>query len=138
MRACAVPGAASKPAVPEPNSALFLQAMRALFPGEEEAILRLYPPQARHFRLNLRPDGSCVFLGGQGCVLPQAARPRFCGIFPFWVTQGVLNGFSYRHCQAAQEHRGPEDMLEAFGLSRAGVFELYAALRQDWGFSKRA
>ncbi len=40
--------------------------------------------------LKRRPDGDCIFLGEQGCILPLETRPLVCRIYPYdYNEQGI-------------------------------------------------
>lgn len=118
---------------PWPNSPDFLASMRSLFPGEKNRIDTLFPKKARHFSLRLRKDGSCVFLGPQGCRLPRAVRPWYCLIFPAWVTRGEFTLFVSEGCLIAQRAANPMHGMRLMRETPDNVRQLHAALRRDWG-----
>jgi len=117
----------------EPNSLPFVENLKRLFPGEKERIDALFPPYATHLRLATRPDGSCVFLGRQGCVLRQEARPYYCRLFPLWVHGSRLTMFEPARCLAVREGRTLRGVLEALGLTDKEARALFGRLRLAWG-----
>ena len=117
----------------EENSPAFLQAVKSLFPAEQKRLPALFPEGGRHLRLRTRSDGSCVFLSGRGCRLPREARPWYCLLFPGWVQGTSVTLFMSESCLAAQHAKNPAHGLKIMGMTRAGVFALYASLRRDWG-----
>jgi len=46
-------------------------------------VQHVFRPDGTRRVLRQRPDGDCMFLGGQGCVLPQNVRPLICRLYPF-------------------------------------------------------
>lgn len=117
----------------ECNSEPFVDNVKRLFPVEKELADSLFPRDKTHLRLGTRADGSCVFLGDAGCVLPREARPYYCLVFPFWVTKGRLTLFTPPNCLAVEECRSLREMLRIFGMSEDEVRELYGKLRAAWG-----
>ncbi len=116
-----------------PNSPAFMQNMRALFPGEERELKRLFPGHAWHMRLAVTAKGDCVFLGHEGCRLPREVRPWYCRIFPFWVRNGRVTIFTANSCLAFLQARSAQPALELFGLSEKDILRLYGQLRLSWG-----
>lgn len=116
-----------------PNSPLFLANMRALFPGEEREIERLFPGHAWHMRLAVNSRGDCLFLGSEGCRLPREVRPWYCRIFPFWVRGGQVTMFAVPGCQAYMEARRAPAALPLYGLTDKDILLLYGQLRLAWG-----
>jgi lysine-N-methylase len=56
--------------------------------GGLRLFVRTGPPWARHYRLNQRPDGACIFLSSAGrCRIHErfgaAAKPFACRLYPF-------------------------------------------------------
>ena len=119
----------------EENSPAFLQALSLLFPGEKALLGRVFPPGRRHFRLRLRPDGSCVFQGGSGCCLPRGARPWYCLLFPAWIRGGSVALFQSETCLLSRRAASPAQGLELLKTTAGETRRLYAALREDWRLS---
>ena len=121
----------------EPNSRVFVDSMKKLFPWEKRLIETMFPETKFHLRLATGPDGRCKLLGRDGCVLPVEARPYFCRLFPFWVLGRRINIFTSGRCLAQREAKTLKSLLVAFGTTEAGVFDLHARLRMAWGFPPR-
>ena len=119
--------------IQEPNSPPFLAHLRRLFPGEGALLDKVFPAHGAHLRLATRRDGSCIFLGPQGCALPRQARPYYCRVFPFWLYGRRLTMFASHTCLASREHATPASALAALGVSEARVRELHGRLRLAWG-----
>ena len=117
-----------------PNSEAFLNVMRSLFPGEDAVITRLFPPSKSHPTLRADKNGYCLYLGPKGCTLPRGSRPWFCKIFPFWVSDGEITGFSAEYCLAARQTITVRGMLKKLGQNEAQIMDTYNRLRLDWGF----
>ena len=126
---------------PQDNTPEFLDNILRLFPGEDEVVRALFPADARHDRLAVRPNDagslSCMLLGPTGCALPRSARPLYCRLFPFWVRGGTVLYFDFQDCQAVRERRGPGQMYQALGMDEGEARALYASLRQAWGLTRR-
>lgn len=116
-----------------PNSPLFINNMRGLFPGEEKEINSLFPGHAWHMRLRVTPRGDCAFLGPEGCRLPREVRPWYCRIFPFWVRNSRVTMFTAHSCLAFQEARSVRPGLAKLGMTEKDVLLLYGQLRMSWG-----
>jgi Fe-S-cluster containining protein len=121
----------------EKNSPEFFQAMLRLFPGEKVLLKQLFPADQRHFRLRLRPDGSCVFQGAKGCRLPRGVRPWYCRLFPAWVRGRTADLFQSESCLIARRAVSPAQGLELLSTTAGETRRLYEALREDWGLSPR-
>lgn len=117
----------------EANSKPFVDHLKRLFPREDKLLEQLFPPLKHHLRLATRPDGSCVFLGAEGCVLPREARPHYCLLFPFWISGERLTGFTSDGCLAVQERRDLRGLLDLLGVSEAEIRTLHGRLRLAWG-----
>ena len=51
----------------------------------------LFDAQGRRPILEKQADGRCLFVTGQGCVLPVEARPLLCRLYPYdWNDQRLL------------------------------------------------
>lgn len=118
-----------------PNSAEFLHLLGRLFPKDQAALARLFPPHGEHLRLATEPDGRCTFLGPAGCRLPREARPYYCRLFPFWVSAGSIAAFMAKGCLAGSEGRTVDGMLSVMGVSRQTVRNLHGRLRMAWGLA---
>ena len=117
---------------PEDNGPEFLQALHRLFPGERARLELTFPSGRRHFRLRLRPDGSCVFQGEAGCRLPREARPWYCRLFPAWVRGRVTTLFQSGTCLIARQAFSPAQGLDLLNTTAGETRRLYDALRKDW------
>ena len=62
--------------VQEANNKPFVDNLKRLFPKEKKLFDELFPEVKFHLRLATRPDGTCVFLGPEGCVLPFGPAGR--------------------------------------------------------------
>lgn len=116
-----------------PNSAAFSAMLRRLFPGEGRALERQFPPGKEHWRLATPPGGDCAFLSPGGCILPNEARPYYCRLFPFWVMENDLTIFTAGYCLAVKQGKNVAGTLEAIGITRKRVHELFGRLRLAWG-----
>ncbi|MDR1947413.1 MAG: zinc/iron-chelating domain-containing protein [Desulfovibrio sp.] len=117
-----------------PNTKDFIHAAHALFPRDKKRIDELFPPGGEHWSLRLHPDGTCVFLGEEGCRLPRAFRPGYCLLFPAWVVGGMLTLFFPQNCLMARE--GPARCAGLMGTDKAGLCLIYARLRREWGLAQ--
>jgi Fe-S-cluster containining protein len=116
-----------------PNSAAFLAMLRRLFPGEARALAHQFPPDKEHWRLATLPSGDCAFLSPSGCILPKEARPYYCRLFPFWVMEDDVTVFTAGYCLAVKQGKNVAGTLEATGITRKRVHELFGRLRLAWG-----
>jgi len=121
----------------EPNTPDFIASMRALFPRDKKTIELLFPPKGTHYALRIRADGSCVFLGKNGCRLPRSARPWYCLLFPVWMVENSLTLFMSEHCLIAQKALSPAHGAALLQQHPAQIRELYRSLRLDWGLALR-
>lgn len=119
--------------VSELNVPEFINCMHELFPGEKKRINTLFPGKGRHFTLRIRTDGSCIFLGKDGCRLPRPVRPWYCRIFPAWVVGESLTLFLLQDCLISHRAKGPMDGVRMLGATPAHIRALYVRLRKDWG-----
>lgn len=128
--------------VQEPNSPPFLDIMHRLFPGEKERVEALFPHHKFHLRLATTSDGACVFLGSEGCALPQEARPYYCRLFPFWMEGERLSLLHVPGCLAQRtgSHGGGvrgRGVMKVLGMRESEVLTLHGRLRLAWGFPPR-
>ncbi|WP_018123540.1 zinc/iron-chelating domain-containing protein [Desulfovibrio oxyclinae] len=119
--------------VKQANSQAFIDNVKRLFPGEDEAVAELFPERGEHVRLALRSDGSCRFLGSKGCVLPRESRPYYCRLYPFWIAGGEILVFESPTCLARRECRSLNCMMRTLKTNAATVRDLYGRLRLAWG-----
>ena len=117
----------------ERNSALFIREMQKLFPDHATAVETTFPLGATHLRLAENSLGQCTCLGPQGCLLPSAARPLFCQIYPFWFIDGHLFAVGDPRCLALQTLDSSTTLLEAFGTRHDHLWEIYRQLCRAWG-----
>ena len=119
----------------EPNEPDFIASMRALFPNEKERIEALFPTGGLHYSLRTRRDGSCVFLGKNGCRLPRPARPWYCLLFPAWVIEDSLSLFMSEYCLISQKARNPAHGVSLLRQRPSRIRDFHLALRRDWGLA---
>ncbi|GAB4336575.1 MAG: hypothetical protein Kow0089_07000 [Desulfobulbaceae bacterium] len=62
------------------------------------------------------PNGDCLFLGGNGCVLSMDVRPLVCRLHPFTYTAAGLEGIDDPRCLAASDECGGE-LTTLFSMS---------------------
>ncbi len=115
------------------NTKPFVDNLKRMFPKEKDLIDQLFPGCKQHYRIATHKDGTCVFLGSNGCGLPREARPYYCQIFPFWVMGGRMTSFTTPDCLAVQKSRSNLHMLELFGATKAEIKLLHGRLRLAWG-----
>jgi Fe-S-cluster containining protein len=115
-----------------------MAAMRRLFTLDRDLVRKLFPPGGGHFRLRLGPDGSCVFLGEDGCRLPRQVRPWYCLLFPAWIQGRTATLFQPETCLIARRAGSPAQGLAILGLTPDEARALYEALRRDWGLPSGA
>ena len=130
-----VPSDGDRVAAAEENMPDFIASMHALFPDQKERIGRLFPRKGRHLTLRTRKDGSCVFLGAEGCRLPRRARPTYCLLFPAWVIGDSLTLFLSQDCLISQRARGPAHGITLLGEDPAHIRQLHSRLQRDWGLA---
>ncbi|MDE7469541.1 MAG: hypothetical protein K2M30_04555 [Desulfovibrionaceae bacterium] len=111
----------------------FQKNIKAMFPGESEAIERIFPLGGTRFRVALRGEiKHCVFLTPRGCFLPHTIRPILCQLFPFWVYKnGDLSLFG--NCNLAPEGVEIVESMQRASLSIVEIYTLYNVLRMYWG-----
>ena len=120
----------------QPNTALFIENLLRLFPDQRRTIRDVFPPGGMHYRLEVDKKGRCVFLGEQGCMIPQEARPLYCRLFPFWTAEnGQITILEIDRCLAQQENKSPGKLFSAFATSQSKVRSLHSELRIAWGFA---
>ena len=116
-----------------PNTELFRRGLHKLFPGERERIQSLFPESSVHRRLALASDGSCAFLGMNGCILPITDRPFYCRLYPFWFINARLFTFSSRRCLAVNRVSTTAGLCALFKTDPSALRSLYLMLRTAWG-----
>jgi Fe-S-cluster containining protein len=118
-----------------PNVPEFINSIYELFPGGRQRLEALFPADGEHWTLRIRLDGSCVFLGAEGCRLPRTVRPWYCRLYPAWVMKDGLTMFLSTGCLISQQAKGPADCLRILGVSLKQVCALYERLGADWGLA---
>jgi Fe-S-cluster containining protein len=86
-----------------------------------------FAPDGTRNMLVRRPDGSCTFLGPQGCTLPGDVRPLVCRLYPFHYNEERLSGIDDSYC--------PKDELlrdEKPGATMLTVLRMDPALGEKW------
>lgn len=119
------------------NTNAFVDNLCRLFPGEAQAITRLFPSSGFHDRLAIAADGGCALLGPEGCRLPRPARPLYCRLFPFWIRARRELYFEFDKCLAQREARGGASLLMRLGMTSENVRHTYSELRMAWGLPER-
>lgn len=119
------------------NSQAFLENMRSLFAGEDEAVDALFPANGFHMRLATDESGRCRLLGSEGCALSREARPYYCRLFPFWFKGDALYVFAAQECRAQAEAGTGRRLLTLFDTSEKRLKEVYGRLRLAWGMPPR-
>lgn len=119
----------------EPNKPDFIASMHVLFPRQKKRVAALFPLQGRHYSLRTRADGSCVFLGKNGCRLPRPSRPWYCLLFPAWMIEDSLTLFTSEHCLICQKARSPAHGAALLRQRPSRIREFHHALCRDWDFA---
>lgn len=119
------------------NTDAFVRNTESLFPGEEEAVDKLFPKNGFHLRLAVDKDGRCKLLGSEGCMLPREVRPYYCRLYPFWFKPGGMYIFASSRCLAQREGGTKKRLMALIGGSEKKLKELYGRLRLAWGFGPR-
>ena len=126
------------PAIPwhvsEPNNPGLLHTLTSLFAEDAAYIRAMFPPHGEHQRLATDERGRCLLLSDSGCVLPVAARPLHCLLYPFWM-RGQSIMLMDTDCLALDEARGTAMLMRSLGMTPAMVRELYADLRASLGLA---
>lgn len=117
----------------ELNVPEFVNSMHEMFPRQKKRVNELFPAKGKHFTLRIRSDGSCIFLGKEGCRLPRIARPWYCRVFPAWVVGGSLTLFLLEDCLISHRAKGPAEGVRMLGATPAHIRALHARLCEDWG-----
>jgi len=92
----------------------------------------------RRRQLRVRADGSCVLLSPAGCVLPTAARPLMCRLYPHDYNESAVRGFCTGDDLACPVHllRPGESLEQVIGESSAQIEQwralLYRELREEY------
>jgi Fe-S-cluster containining protein len=115
--------------VESPNTEGFRAMLARLFPGREDSLQERFAESGVHLRLGVRDEGSCVFLGESGCVLPEEAKPVHCRLFPVWM-RGRTVAIVDAECDLVARSRGTAALLAAIGLDRQELRRLFAAMRK--------
>lgn len=83
----------------------------------------------RRLRLRVDSQGTCYFLGSDGCSLPRRARPIFCRMYPVFVApQGELVLMFKESCLAQEGAASPEEVLDRLGQDDKSLRNLHARL----------
>ncbi len=119
--------------VEEPNSPEFLNVMEQIFSHAPEDIRTSFPEGETHMRLAQNSVDQCVFLGPNGCLLPNPARPIFCQIYPFWFTGEQIQVFGDHNCLALKTAETIPRLCSLLGTNPDHLFSLYCRLCKVWG-----
>ena len=118
-----------------PNTPGFVEQLSLLMPDRNVAAI--FPAKGSHWRLAVTPEGRCVFLGQDGCVLDRAVRPLYCRLFPLWSFQDRLTWFTAEECLANELCHSLGAMLEAMGTDADEVRALFADMCAKLGLDDR-
>ena len=121
--------------VQEKNTPFFREEIAKLFPEHQEDVESSFPANSFHLRLAQNHLGQCTFLGPQGCLLPKAARPHFCNIYPFWFIGRHLQAFGDPHCEVLKSRDTVPQICAALHTHPDDIFQVYLSLCLDWGIS---
>ncbi len=112
----------------------FLEFLAALHPA-----FLMTMPGGRRRRLIITPQGACLFLGPQGCALPQEARPLYCRLYPFWINpHGRLMVLANPQCLAQQNARSWREALKRLGQDEPSLRALFARFLELAADNERA
>lgn len=91
---------------------------------------RVFQPDGTRRVLKQSANGNCIFLGMQGCVLPEDARPLVCRLYPFDYTfEGILPRLA---SGCPTELLNPsQSLLTELGMSEDNAKRLHAQLYQE-------
>jgi Fe-S-cluster containining protein len=128
-----LPAGTESGAMAYPNTNGFLRLLHRMFPGERQQLQALFPEHQSHHHLALTTDGHCVFLGKQGCMVPRAARPHYCRLYPFWYVHDQLFIFATNSCLAVCQANRPERLCVLLDTNPPALRGHYTALRSAWG-----
>ncbi len=119
----------------QPNTAIFIENLLRLFPDQRRTVRELFPLGGTHYRLALDEFGKCLFLGPEGCRIPQEARPYYCRLFPFWTSEnGQISILEVAGCLAQQENKTAGKLLKSLDVSLVKARKIHEKLRIAWGF----
>ena len=118
------------------NSTPFISWLLNTFPNDRDKIQTLYPEHGDHEHLSIDKQGSCIFLGPIGCLLPEKARPLYCRLFPFWVINGRVGFFTFDLCLAQKDARSVNKVKKRLKMKTSQILPLYEALRKAWVSNK--
>ncbi|MBI5523061.1 MAG: YkgJ family cysteine cluster protein [Desulfarculus sp.] len=118
-----------------PNSSELLDMLAKLFPRSPAGLARAFPPGDSHWRLAVRADGRCFFLGGQGCQLTAEQRPAHCRLFPVWRLGNHILPLRVE-CLAIAEAKDMRGLMKSLDLDVALVKELFARIQRAWGLEE--
>jgi Fe-S-cluster containining protein len=81
--------------------------------------------------LRRQPNGDCVFLGAQGCVLTSASRPLVCRLYPHDYHEGGLDGIDDSYCPTAHLSPDGRPMTEVLDVSQEDAIHWHRMLYQE-------
>lgn len=95
---------------------------------------RVIRPDGTRRVLQQQPNGDCIFLGPQGCLLSSAARPLICRLYPFHYNEQDIYSQLARGCPVELLSPG-ESLLDVLQmrLEEAQVWhqQLYDEIRAE-------
>ncbi len=97
----------------------------------------VFRPDGTRRVLDRQPNGDCVFLGEEGCVLPLETRPLICRIYPYDYTAEGLRDELARGCPTELLGDG-EELLEALHIDRSDAVRWHSQLYQEIKTEPRA
>jgi Fe-S-cluster containining protein len=99
----------------------FMAVLDAIHPA-----FRLTMPEGRRIRLKVDVD-RCHLLGSEGCVLPEALRPLYCRIYPFWFdARERLILLRATQCLAQEDAISPYEVMRRLEMDENVLRSLFA------------
>ena len=106
-------------------------------PEFERTLAQIHPvfgrtmPGRTRFRLRVKQNGMCVFLGPRGCRLPTPNRPVYCRMYPFWFTPSArLTVLLSDTCLAQEGAQGIDQVCARMGADPELLKNLFNQLRK--------
>lgn len=90
---------------------------------------------ARRRVVRRRADGSCHFLGDEGCFLDLETRPLVCRLYPFEYMPEGIEGL-HPGCPASRSVH-PEEALQEMGMRSDRVAAWHSALYMELSMGRR-
>ncbi len=91
----------------------------------------VFAPDGTRPVLRWQANGDCVFLGPQGCGLPETVRPRVCLLHPYsYTSQGLLEPAAELRCPRSLLAPG-QALVEAVGIDADAARRWHAQLYEE-------